>query len=389
MQRPCNQAAKAFVSLLVKGEPIGQMEFGTGGRNSSREADLSTTRRAILSKQRRKKMRKHFGVWIVVMVLALMLTACVMPDGQVMTADGAAPVQTEAKDWPLVQDLRICHIIELGHPYSTAKVTLAGKEAEVFGFTYDVYDTQGDIPNEIRLIEDCITKQYDVIALVPYDTSALNDALREAQEAGIPVIAEGADLDEEGLGYVNTMIGSSGWAEGETAGMAVCQALEDGQGWVIIEGATGHGLVPQRSSAREYVAENCPGRELVAVDTGMWNREEARTVMENYLTAYPDQIHMVYCHNDDMCLGAVRAIAEAGLQDTIKVLGVDGGAKEVYDAIRDGTMWGTVLNDASFIAVKIIQSARDLAENRPVIFWQTSPAVLITKENVDLFPNLW
>ena len=228
-----------------------------------------------------------------------------------------------------------------------------------------------------------------MIALVPYDMSALNDALREAQEAGIPVIAEGADLDEEGLGYVNTMIGSSGWAEGATAGMAVCQALEDGQGWVIIEGATGHGLVPQRSSAREYVAENCPGRELVAVDTGMWNREEARTVMENYLTAYPDQIHMVYCHNDDMCLGAVRAIAEAGLADSIKVLGVDGGAAEVYDAIRDGTMWGTVLNDASFIAVKIIQSARDLAENRPVIFWQTSPAVLITEENVDNFPDLW
>ena len=98
---------------------------------------------------------------------------------------------------------------------------------------------------------------------------------------------------------------------------------------------------------------------------------------------------MVYCHNDDMCLGAVRAIAEAGLEDTIKVLGVDGGAAEVYDAIRDGTMWGTVLNDASFIAVKIIQSARDLAENRPVIFWQTSPAVLITKDNVDNFPDLW
>ena len=334
-------------------------------------------------------MRKHFLVVIAMLVLASLFTACVMPDGQVMTTDGAAQVQTEAVDWPLAQDLRICHIIELGHPYSTAKVTLAEKEANVFGFTYDVYDTQGDIPNEIRLIEDCITKQYDVIALVPYDMSALNDALREAQEAGIPVIAEGADLDEEGLGYVNTMIGSSGWAEGATAGMAVCQALEDGQGWVIIEGATGHGLVPQRSSAREYVAENCPGRELIAVDTGMWNREEARTVMENYLTAYPDQIDMVYCHNDDMCLGAVRAIAEAGLADSIKVLGVDGGAAEVYDAIRDGTMWGTVLNDASFIAVKIIQSARDLAENRPVIFWQTSPAVLITEENVDNFPDLW
>ncbi len=338
-------------------------------------------------------MKKHLGVAFAVMALVSLLAACVPPQTQVVerevTVVVTQEVQTQAKDWPLAQNLRICHIIEVGVPYSTAKVTLAAKEAKLFGFQYDVYDTQGDIPTEIRLIEDCITKQYDVIALVPYDTSALNDALKEAQEAGIPVISEGADLDEEGLKYVNTMIGSSGWAEGETAGKAVCQALEDGQGWVIIEGATGHGLVPQRSSAREYVAENCPGRELIAVDTGKWNREEARTVMENYLTAYPDQIDMVYCHNDDMCLGAAKAIAEVGLTDEIKVLGVDGGAKEVYDAIRDGVMWGTVLNDASFIAVKIIHSARDLAENRPVIFWQTSPAVLITEENVDLFPDLW
>ena len=107
------------------------------------------------------------------------------------------------------------------------------------------------------------------------------------------MIAEGADLDEEGPGlreHDDRLVGLGRGRDGP--GMAVCQALEDGQGWVIIEGATGHGLVPQRSSAREYVAENCPGRELVAVDTGMWNREEARTVMENYLTAYPDQIHM-------------------------------------------------------------------------------------------------
>ena len=115
-------------------------------------------------------MRKHFIVVIAVLVLASLFTACVIPEGQMVATEGsgaAAEVQTEAKDWPLAQDLRICHIIELGHPYSTAKVALAAKEANVFGFQYDVYDTQGDIPNEIRLIEDCITKQYDVIAWFP------------------------------------------------------------------------------------------------------------------------------------------------------------------------------------------------------------------------------
>ena len=57
-----------------------------------------------------------------------------------------------ADSWPLAQNVRLCHIIELGHPYSTAKVNLSEKEAKLFGFKYDVFDTQGDIPTQIRLI---------------------------------------------------------------------------------------------------------------------------------------------------------------------------------------------------------------------------------------------
>jgi ABC-type sugar transport system substrate-binding protein len=339
------------------------------------------------------------GFLILGIVVVSFLTACAAAPTQApaaptqapaAAAPGQAPV-TEVKDWPLSKGKRICHIIELGVPYSTAKTNLGAKEAALFGFQYDVYDTKGDIPTEISEIEDCIAKKYDTIILVPYDPTALNAALKKARDAGIPVIAEGATLDEEGLKIVNTLIGSSGIAEGKTAGSMICKALgATGGNWVMIEGAPAHPLVPQRGGeAEKWVQENCPNVKLLGKETGQWNRAQARTVMENFLTANPGKIDLVYCHNDDMCMGAAKAVSEAGLKGKIKVIGVDGGNKEAYDAIRAGDFYGTVLNDASWISVNMIQRARDLLENRPILHEYISPADAITKENVDNYTPWW
>jgi inositol transport system substrate-binding protein len=134
---------------------------------------------------------------------------------------------------------------------------------------------------------------------------------------------------------------------------------------------------------------NCPGVKLLAHETGKWNREYSRTVMENYLTTYKDKVNLVYCHNDDMCQGAAKAIQEAGLKGKVKVLSVDGGNKEEYDCIRSGLCYGTILNDASFIATGMIHTARDLMENRPILPQYISPATLVTKDNVDGFTAWW
>ena len=157
----------------------------------------------------------------------------------------------------------------------------------------------------------------------------------------------------------------------------------------MIEGGLGHPIVEKRSTAVDWVEENCPDRNLVARETGNWNRENSRTVMENMLMANPGEIQLVYCHNDDMCLGAAKAVEEAGLSGEIKVVGVDGGNKEVYDAIRSGLMYGTILNDCSFIATNMIQASRDLIENRPILKEYISPATQITPDNVDEFNAWW
>jgi ribose transport system substrate-binding protein len=136
------------------------------------------------------------------------------------------------------------------------------------------------------------------------------------------------------------------------------------------------------------VAEKCPQVKLIAKETGQWDRAKTRTVMENFLTAYPGQIDLVYCHDGNMCFGAVEAIKEAGLMDKIKVIGINGN-KEEYDAIRKGEFYGTVLNDASCIAVNDIQRARDILEYRPILPEYVCPADGITIENVDNYVPWW
>ena len=328
------------------------------------------------------------GITVLSLVVACGGAAAPAPSAEEEEAAAEQPA-TEAKDWPIAKDVRICHVINVGDPYSTAKVNLGAKESALFGFTYDVYDMENDIPTEIRKIEDCIAKEYDVIILVAYDPTALNAALKKAQDAGIPVIVEGGFPDEEGMKYTVTKIGSDGYAEGASAGDLICKTLQPGEGWAMIEGGTGHPIVAKRSTAVDWVEENCPDRPIVARETGQWNREKARTVMENMLTAHPGEIQLVYCHNDDMCLGAAKAVQEAGLEGQIKVVGVDGGNKEVYDAIRSGLMYGTILNDCSFIATNMIQVARDLVENRPILKEYISPATQITPDNVDNFTAWW
>jgi len=344
--------------------------------------------------------RTYFIAVFALLLMAMIVSSCQPAATAAPTqAPAAAPTQPAAAqptasggptaDWPIAQKVRMCWITQLGHPYGVAKTNLGKKEAALFGYTLDVYDMK-DIPAEISAIEDCTTKKYDVIILTPYDKTALDSALQKAKDAGIFLISEGADLDDAGLAIVNTQIGSDGTAEGTSAGQLICQALPNGGNWVMIEGATGHPLVPLRGGvAMKWVTDHCPTAVLLDHQTGNWDSAQSRTVMENFLTAYPNKINLVYCHDGNECMGAEQAINAAGIATgTIKIIGINGN-KDEYAAIKAGRWYGTILNDASWISINAVQRARDLVEHRPILHFYTSPADKITKDNVDKYTPWW
>ena len=118
------------------------------------------------------------------------------------------------------------------------------------------------------------------------------------------------------------------------------ETLLGGEGVVVeLEGTVGASAATDRKKGfDEYIAANCPGIEIVASQTGDFTRALGKEVMESFLKSY-EKIDGVFAHNDDMALGAIEAIKEAGLVPgvDIKIVGVD-GVKGAFEAMAAGEM---------------------------------------------------
>ena len=143
--------------------------------------------------------------------------------------------------------------------------------------------------------------------------------------------------------YVTTVYSDQAW-EGERCAELIGEKIPDAK-VVELRGIEGTSSVAGREKGfRDVMAEQYPDMEIVVEQTANFSRQEAMDAMANILQAKgPDAIDAVYCHNDEMALGAVQAIKDAGLTpgEDIQVVGID-GQKEAWELVKSGEMLGTV-----------------------------------------------
>ena len=201
-------------------------------------------------------------------------------------------------------------------------------------------DSQQKQENQINAIRSFIDQGVDVIAFPPVVETGWEAVLTECQEAGIPVILvdRGIDPNADKSLYTTLISSDHVWA-GTEAGKAM-ETLLGGEGVVVeLEGTVGASAATDRKKGfDEYIQTNCPGIEIVASQTGDFTRALGKEVMESFLKSY-EKIDGVFAHNDDMALGAIEAIKEAGLVPgvDIKIVGVD-GVKGAFEAMYAGEM---------------------------------------------------
>lgn len=197
-------------------------------------------------------------------------------------------------------------------------------------------DAQQKQENQIKAIKNFIEQGVDVIGLAPVVETGWDQVFAEAQEAGIPIILldRTAEVDES---LYATFIGSDFIEEGKAAATEMAKLVgEDGK-VVELEGTVGASAATDRKTGfDEEMAASHPGIEILASQTGDFTRAQGKEVMESFLKSY-DNINGVYAHNDDMALGAIEAIKEAGLKpgEDIKVVSVD-GVKGIFEAMVAG-----------------------------------------------------
>ena len=221
----------------------------------------------------------------------------------------------------------------LNNPFFVDLRDGAQDKADELGATLVVLDSQDDSAIELSNMEDLITQGVDVILINPTDSDAVGSAVALANEAGIPVIT----LDRAAnSGDVVCHIASDNVAGGKLAGEYIIEQLGGAGKVVELEGVPGASAAIERGEGFNAAAEG--KLEVVARQTANFNRDEGMSVMENILQAQPE-IDAVFAHNDEMALGALKAITAAGRD--ILVVGFD-ATDDALAAVEEGTMGATV-----------------------------------------------
>lgn len=198
-------------------------------------------------------------------------------------------------------------------------------------------DAQQKQENQIKAIKSFIDMGVDVIGLAPVVETGWDAVFTEAKDAGIPIVLvdRKADVDES---LYATFIGSDFIEEGKNAAIEMSTLL-GGEGKIVeLEGTVGASSANDRKKGfDDEIAANHPGIEILESQTGDFTRAKGKEVMESFLKTYGDQIKGVYAHNDDMMLGAIEAIKEAGFKPgvDIKTVSVD-GVKGIFEAMAAG-----------------------------------------------------
>ncbi|MDR7280635.1 ABC transporter substrate-binding protein [Catenuloplanes atrovinosus] len=223
--------------------------------------------------------------------------------------------------------------------WRTANTKSIQDSAKAAGIDLKFSDAQQKQENQIKNIRSYITQKVDVIAFSPVVESGWEPVLREAKEAGIPVVLTDRAIDSPDTSLYVTFLGSDFIEEGKRAANWLVQEYQGKNETVNIvelQGTTGSApAIDRKEGFAQGIAAN-PNFKIIASQTGEFTRAKGKEVMQAFLQSNPD-IDVLYAHNDDMALGAIQAIEEAGKKPgvDIKIISID-GVKDAFQAMVDG-----------------------------------------------------
>lgn len=239
------------------------------------------------------------------------------------------------------------------NPYWLTEGNVAAAEAKKLGYTSNVGAHKGDTNTESNLIDTAITNKSVAIILDPANASGSVGAVKKAVAANIPVFLVNAEINQAGLAKAQLV---SNNAQGAALGAQEwIKAVGDKGKYVELLGAPSDNNAATRSNGYETVLTQYPDLEKVGSDVANWDRTQGHDKMQNLLQAHPD-ITGVISGNDEMALGAIAALKEAGKLKGIKVGGFD-GSPDAVAAIKAGELQYTVLQPVAVFSAKAVDQA--------------------------------
>ncbi|WP_434048899.1 MULTISPECIES: ABC transporter substrate-binding protein [Sorangium] len=263
--------------------------------------------------------------------------------------------------------------------WRTANTKSIEETAKAEGIDLKLSDAQQKQENQIKAIRSFIAQKVDVIAFSPVVETGWEPVLREAKAAKIPVILTDRAVDTKDDSLWVTFIGSDFVEEGRRAAKWLVEKTKDRTDPVNIvelQGTVGSAPAIDRKKGFEEVIKDKPQLKILRSQTGDFTRAKGKEVMEAFLKAEGKNIHVLYAHNDDMAIGAIQAIEEAGLRpgQDILIISID-AVKGAFEAMMAGKLNVTV-ECSPLLGPQLMSAVKDLMAGK------TLPKRIVTEEGV-------
>ena len=273
----------------------------------------------------------------------------------------------------------------LDSPFYVSLMDAAKDAAKENGVEFIYLDAQSNIQKQNNDIYDLVARGVDALIINPVDPAGVTPAIERAQQAGIPVIAVDRPVNEE----INSFIGRDNRTMGKIVGDKAVLLLGGpgkAKGKILeLQGDAGGSVMMARRDGFHDAVDKEPGITVVQSPYCEYVRANAVKATQDLLQAHPD-IALIYGHNDDMALGGLQVLEQAGRADGLYVLGVD-GLMEAVEAIVDGRYHGTAMNDPNDLGKLAVEAAIRLAKKQPQDAEVDAGSRLIDASNAKDFYN--
>lgn len=254
------------------------------------------------------------------------------------------------------------------------------KKADELGIKLILVDAERSPLKQMEQVESFIAQKVDVIVINPCEVEASSPAVARAIAAKIPIVG----VNSATTIAPNAFVGSDDVEAGRIAMKHIAEKLGGKGNVLMITGFIGQSAQIQREKGANEVLKNYPNIKLLATQAADWDRAKGMDLMQNWIQSYGTKINAVFAQNDEMGLGAVKALQAAKMKDKVIVVGID-AIQDAMQAVKKGEMDATVFQNSKQQGAGAIETALKLAKKQPVEKQIMIPFQLVTKENLSEF----
>ncbi|MDR5020113.1 ribose ABC transporter substrate-binding protein RbsB [Yersinia rochesterensis] len=273
----------------------------------------------------------------------------------------------------LAKDTIALVVSTLNNPFFVSMKDGAQKEADKLGYNLVILDSQNNPAKELANVQDLTVRGTKLLLINPTDSDAVGNAVKMANQANIPVIT----LDRlANAGTVVSHVASDNRFGGKMAGDFIAKKVGSDAKVIQLEGIAGASAARERGEGFKQSMEKNKF-QLLASQPADFDRTKGLNVMQNLLTAHPN-VQAVFAQNDEMALGALRALQTAGKTDVL-VVGFD-GTDDGIKAVESGKMGATIAQRPDQIGVIGVQTADKVLKGEKIQAVIPVDLKLVTKQ---------